>query len=220
MNSSTNKFKTILLIVLLASSFAGFSQKNSPWKKLTEQTTSGVFFGLGRHLYSLSSGQYFALYLKNYNAMTVKISGKIVAKTTCGTEIVVSFTNTLVPNQEASGDSTNGQVGVVTVDDCVGKKRFLNPKVAVTNRILDIVLRDVQVQTLDGAFVPTDAPLTAANAGNTMSKVSNKVSKFSDIKLSQDSLLGVIEGLRIRNRSLQDSITNLNSFLLSKGMKR
>ena len=152
--------------------------------------------------------------------MSVKISGKIVAKTTCGTEIVVSFTNTLVPNQEASGDSTNGQVGVVTPDDCIGKKRFINPKFAVTNRIQDIVLRDVQVQTLDGAYVPADAQPVTANVGTQLSKGVSKVTKFADIKLPQDSLLNVIDGLRSRNRSLQDSIISLNSILSAKGIKR
>ncbi len=220
MTPKMNKLKTILLLLLMASSFMGYSQKNSPWKKLTEQTTSGVFFGLGRHLYSLSSGQYFALYLKNYNAMTVKISGKIVAQTTCGTEIVVSFTNTLVPNQEASGDSTNGQVGVVTPDDCVGKKRFINPRLAVTNRIQDIVLRDVQVQTLDGAYVPADAQPVTTNVGSQLSKGVSKGTKIVDIKLPQDSLLNVIDGLKSKNRSLQDSIISLNSILSAKGIKR
>ena len=220
MSARMNKLKTILMLLLLASSFVGYSQKNSPWKKLTEQTTSGVFFGLGRHLYSLSSGQYFALYLKNYNAMSVKISGKIVAKTTCGTEIVVSFTNTLVPNQEASGDSTNGQVGVVTPDDCIGKKRAISARLSVTNRIQDVVLRDIQVQTLDGAYVPADAQPVTANAGSQITASVNKVAKFNDIKLPQDSLLTVIDGLRNRNRSLQDSIISLNSILSAKGIKR
>ncbi len=220
MISRKNKFKTIFMLVLLATSFVGYAQKNSPWKKLTEQTTSGVFFGLGRHLYSLSSGQYFALYLKNYNAMTVKISGKIVAQTTCGTEIVVSFTNTLVPNQEASGDSINGQVGVVTPDDCAGKKRYVNQKFVGTNRIQDIVLRDVQVQTLDGAYVPKDVQPFSSNAASTVPTVINKAVKFNDIRLPQDSLLSVIDGLRNKNRNLQDSISSLNSLLSAKGIKR
>lgn len=220
MISSKNKFMTILLLVLLATSFVGHTQKNSPWKKLTEQTTSGVFFGLGRHSYSLTSGQYFALYLKNYNAMTVKISGKIVAQTTCGTEIVVSFTNTLVPNQEASGDSINGQVGVVTPDDCVGKKRFVNQKYIGTARIQDIVLRDIQVQTLDGAYVPKDALPITGNATSPVVPVMNKVGKFNDIRLPQDSLLTIIDGLRNKNRNLQDSISSLNTILSAKGIKR
>ena len=147
--------KISLLILLSVSTLVGFGQKNSPWKKLSNQTISNVYFGLGRHTYSLTNGQGFSVYLKNYSDAAVIVSGKVIAKTICGTEVSTSFSTTLLTNQESSGgnfaDSSNSQTGVVTPDQCIGKKYYIAPKVAVTNRIQEVFLRDIQIQSLGSA---------------------------------------------------------------------
>ena len=178
MSRQSLSVKISLLLLFLVSSFFGISQKNSPWKKLSNQTISGVYFGLGRHTYSLTNGQGFSVYLKNYSDAAVTVSGKVVAKTICGNEVTTNFSTTLLTNQESSGgnfaDSSNSQTGVVTADNCVGKKYFISPKVAVTNRIQDVFLRDIQVQSLGS----TSETTTTAPTVNVITPETKKVPKI------------------------------------------
>ncbi len=233
-------FKFSFLILLIFSSLIGNSQKNSPWKKLSNQTISGVYCGLGRHSYSLTNGQGFSVYLKNYSDATVTVSGKVVAKTICGNEVTSNFNTILLPNQESSGgnfaDSTNSQTGVVTVADCIGKKTFISPKVAVTNRIQDVYLKDFQVQSSGApATVPQTnvitpqtkvipkliLPSTSVSKQLPINTDSIKYSLFNDslFKLNKkiDSInalnLSIKQALETANKKYNDSIAKRISLL-------
>jgi hypothetical protein len=183
-------------------------------------------------VYSLTNGQGYSVYLKNYGLNTVVVSGKVVAKTICGNEVSTNFSTTLQPNQESSGgnyfDSSNSQTGVVTKDDCIGKKTFISPKYAVINRIQDVYLTDVQVknitsnttvipsvnqpQTITQTVTPTQQPVVPVV--NTPTYVVPKTKYYND------SLNSIIGFLKDRNLLLQDSIVNLNSKLNGFGIKK
>ena len=219
-----NKLRIVFVLLLLGASSFVFAQQNSPWKKLTNQTISNVYFGLGRHQYSLTSGQGFSVYLKNYGTSTALITGRVVAKTTCGGEVSTSFTTTLQPDQESSGgnfaDSTNSQTGVVTPEQCAGVKHYVSAKVAVVNRIADVYLRDVKVQTSGVTLTPPPIQqiVTPSIPGITPSipvtRVTTPVYVYSvpsNFKYTQDSLQSIIDFLKSRNMVLQDSIVNLKA---------
>jgi len=220
-----NKLRIACFLLLFAPSIFCFSQQNSPWKKLSNQTISNVYFGLGRHQYSLTSGQGFSVYLKNYGTSTAVVSGKVVAKTTCGGEVTTSFTTTLAPNQESSGgnfaDSSNSQTGVVTPDQCAGTKHYVSARLAVINRIADVTLRDVQVQTSGTTLTPPpiQTPVTQPVVVASVPQVTAPVYTLpTNYKYTQDSLQSIIEFLRKRNLDLQDSIVNLKAN--GSGLKR
>lgn len=220
-----NKLRIACFLLLLVPSIFCFSQQNSPWKKLSNQTISNVYFGLGRHQYSLTSGQGFSVYLKNYGTSTAVVSGKVVAKTTCGGEVTTSFTTTLAPNQESSGgnfaDSSNSQTGVVTADQCAGTKHYVSARLAVINRIADVTLRDVQVQTSGATLTPPpiQTPTTQQVVVPSVPQVTTPVYTLpTNYKYTQDSLQSIIEFLKKRNLDLQDSIVNLKAN--GSGIKR
>ncbi len=211
-----------LFLLFLASTSIAFSQKNSPWKKLSNQTVNGAYLGLGRHQYSLDGGQGFSVYIKNYNAYPVVVSGKVIAKTLCGTEIVSNFSTTLAPDQESSGgnyaDSSNSQTGVVKKEDCAGKKIFTSPKHAVTNRIQDVYVKDVTVESVGSSQVKSNAVQTEVSQAASVRKsiTSTVVQNSSDApnyKQKYDSLSGIVGFLKDRNITLQDSLINLKSRL-------
>ena len=232
MPSMINKLKLGLVMILLLPAAICFSQKNSPWKKLTNHTESDVYFGLGRHLYSLTNGQGYSVYLKNYGLNTVVVSGKVVAKTICGNEVSTTFSTTLLPNQESSGgnyaDSSNSQTGVVTKDDCIGKKTYISAKYAVINRIQDVYLTDVQVKTITSntAIVPSiNKPQTITQAiiptpQTTIPVVNTPSYVIPSTKYYNDSLNSIIGFLKDRNLLLQDSIVNLNAKLNGLGIRK
>ncbi len=225
MSHRFNSLKTSLVLLLLISTVIGFSQKNSPWKKLTNQTVSGVYLGLGRHQYSLDGGQGFSVYLKNYNPYPVVVSGKVIAKTLCGSEVASTFTTTLAPEQESSGgnyaDSSNSQTGVVTKDECAGKKTFISAKHAVTNRIQDVYVKDVVVQGGNGAQIQSSSLQPNIPVKSAVPNFSNVVTPSNPnttfYKQKYDSLTGVVGFLKERNVTLQDSLINLKS-QISKGI--
>lgn len=124
------------------------AQNNSPWKNLTSQNVSGVYFGPGRHEYSLTGGQGFSVYLKNNGKEAVIVSGKVIAKTVCGNDVSTSFSTTLQPGQESSGGNFgkgNSQTGVVTETDCKGVRYA---QTLFINRIKDVVLENIHVNAL------------------------------------------------------------------------
>jgi hypothetical protein len=213
-----NRLRLGFVLLLLGAYSFGFSQQNSPWKKLSNQTVSNVYFGLGRHLYSLTGGQGFNVYLKNYNTATVTVSGKVIAKTTCGSEVSTSFSTVLQPNQESSGgnfaDSSNSQTGLVTPDQCAGVKHYVSAKRAVTNRIADVYLKDVLVQISGATFTPPpiQTPVQQTVVSPTAPQVATPIyTTPTNSKYTQDSLQSIIDFLRKRNLDLQDSIVNLKS---------
>ena len=221
-----NKLRIACFLLLLSPSVFCFSQQNSPWKKLSNQTISNVYFGLGRHQYSLTNGQGFSVYLKNYGTSTAVVSGKVVAKTTCGGEVTTSFITTLAPNQESSGgnfaDSTNSQTGVVTPDQCAGVKHYVSAKLAVINRIADVTLRDVQVQTSGATLTPPPIQTTVTQpvTVTTPPVVTPQYALPSNSKYTQDSLQLIIDFLKKRNLDLQDSIVNLKANGYGTGIRR
>ena len=229
-----NGLKTWLLFLFVISTTHCFSQKNSPWKKLSNQTVSGVYLGLGRHQYSLDGGQGFSVYIKNYNPTSVIISGKVIAKTLCGTEVSTSFSTTLAPDQESSGgnytDSSNSQTGVVTKDDCAGKKTFISAKHAVTNRIQDVYVKDIVLQNVGSAPVQSSnsvqttilqsTPTTVTTTKQAITTVITQNIPSITYKQKYDSLTGIVGFLKERNVSLQDSLINLKSQLKGMDIKK
>ncbi len=225
----SNSLKTGLLFLFIVPTILCFSQKNSPWKKLSNQTVSGVYLGLGRHQYSLDGGQGFSVYIKNYNPTPVIVSGKVIAKTLCGTEVTTSFSTTLAPDQESSGgnyaDSSNSQTGVVTKDDCAGKKTYISAKHAVTNRIQDVYVRDIVVQNVGSAPIQSSNSLqtsipkitpTTVNTNPQNGTGNTQIIPSSTYKQKYDSLSGIVGFLKERNVNLQDSLINLKSQLYLK----
>ena len=234
MPSLINKLKTGFCILLLLPAAFCFSQQNSPWKKLSNQTISDVYFGLGRHQYSLTNGQGYSVYLKNYGINPVIESGRVVAKTLCGNEVSTSFSTTLQPNQESSGgnysDSTNSQTGVVTKEDCIGKKTYITAKYAVVNRIKDVYLADVQVKPIGATNTIVPSSTQSQTITNTVMVPAQQVATTTTqyvpapppatAKQTQDSLNTIIGFLKDRNLRLQDSITNLNARLAGSPVQK
>jgi len=140
-----SKCKLINFILILLPVFV-IAQNNSPWKNLSSKTIGGVFLGLGKHEYSLSNGQGFAVYLKNTTKDTLIVSGSVVAKTVCSNEVVTNFNVTLLPYSIASGGNfgSNNLTGVVTKADCIGK--LLPNNNNYTNRIEDVIVRNIVVK--------------------------------------------------------------------------
>ncbi|MFP5042581.1 hypothetical protein [Parasediminibacterium sp. JCM 36343] len=207
MIGSLKNIRLGLILLLVASSFLGHSQENSPWKKLTEHdnTVSSVFVGLGRHEYSLTGGQGFAVYLKNYNIEPVLVTGTVVATTICGNEITTNFSTTLAPDQESSGgdfsNTANSQTGVVLPTDCIGRKTYKGKK-AFVNRIKDVTIRNFNVKPL-GLVAKPLSPLATQKLEEAKQIVFIK-------QKTQDSLLYVIDTLKKKKLALQEGYDKLS----------
>jgi hypothetical protein len=167
----------------------------------------------------LDGGQGFSVYLKNYNPYPVVVAGKVIAKTLCGTEVASTFSTTLAPDQESSGgnyaDSSNSQTGVVTKDDCAGKKTFVTAKRAVTNRIQDVYVKDVVVQGGNGAQIQSTSLQPALPVKTIVQNLPNVVAPTNTnttfYKQKYDSLTGIVGFLKERNLTLQDSLINVKA---------
>jgi len=146
----TNTLCVLILTLTLAQ--AGYSQRNSPWKKQPYEIVSGVYVCVGMHKYSLTLGQGFSVYLRNINRKPVVVTGTLKAITVCDSVITTTFVTKLAPGQIRSGGNmkfTNGnsQTGVVTPLDCAGVT-FYDPKTKhkFVNRIKQVALEDLMVK--------------------------------------------------------------------------
>jgi hypothetical protein len=150
-------FKSFCMLNVFLVPFYSFCQNNSPWKNLSSQTTNGIYIGIGRHEYSLSSGQGFSVYLKNTGKETVTVTGTLVAKTVCGNEVTTDFSTVLAQGQVASGGnfgSGNSQTGVVTEADCKGVKYA---QTNFVNRIKEVTIVNLNVLSASAATHPSVA---------------------------------------------------------------
>ena len=191
-------------------SFMAIAQDNSPWRNFTSQTIAGVLAAPGSHEYSLTGGQGFAVYLRNDNTYPVTITGLLSAKTVCGTYVTSRFTATLDAGQIASGSdydkgSQNGQIGVVTAINCRGIKYAKIPK--YINRISTVTVSEVRVTKLPGGISPVTSVMNTTVAPTPI------VPKFDSLAYyrtqwgyTKDSLIGEINALKYKNRSLVDTI--------------
>jgi len=195
-----------------------YAQDNSPWKNVSNRIVSNVYVGLGRHEYSLSSGQGFNVYLKNSGTIPVTVSGKLVATTVCGNYVSTYFSTVLKPGQESSGGnlgtSTNSQSGVVTDADCSGVR--YSPKLSskYINRIRTLTVENLQVQPLNGASTEVISPVVAniptnntnvqvlkAQNADLQSQVDDLKRQKAALALSRDSIAMALE--QERNKKIQ-----------------
>lgn len=214
---------------------SAIAQENSPWKNHVSQTVSGVLFAPGCHLYSLTSGQGFLVYLRNDNTQPVVVSGILTAKTTCGNIVSTRFNVTLQPGEIADGSDAdkakeNGQAGWVSIANCKGVKYAKIP--SYINRISTVSLGDLRVTPIAGSIIK---PLATTPVKEAILPVTTPVlPKFDSISFyksqwnyTKDSLINEIYLLKTKNRSLIDTINyktviynNLLNAQLNSGKKK
>ncbi|MBC7650340.1 MAG: hypothetical protein H7101_01170 [Deinococcales bacterium] len=209
--------KLFTSFLLLVTFFSATAQDNSPWKKYVTQTVSGVLIAPGCHEYSLTNGQGFSVYLRNDNTQAVTVTGLLTAKTVCGNLVTTKFNVMLEAGQIASGNdydkgSQNGQTSVVTPLDCIGTRYIKN--IRFVNRISNLTASDIRVTPVSGS--------TFASKPTVSSMIKESVpvaSKFDSLVYyrtrwgyTKDSLLSEIYTLKIKNKSLLDTI-NYKTFI-------
>jgi len=215
-------YRILITCSLLLCSLISFSQDNSPWRTVASQTVKGVYLSEGCHDYSLTGGQGFSVYLRNTGIQSVTVSGVLVARTVCGTDVTSPFTVNLTPGQISNGtdfdqNGNNGQTSVVKPTDCKGIRYTKLPYSKFINRIKTVRVDNLQI-TPYGDSLSVAAPATTVvqtTTQNINSYVPAKV-KFDSLGYyrqlyshNQDSLSTVVGGLKLQNSSLLDSINAL-----------
>jgi len=199
----------IVYVIFLVLPLGIYAQNNSPWKNLTSQNVSGVYYGLGRHEYSLTGGQGFSVYLKNTSSQTVTVTGTLVAKTICGNEVSTNFSTLLNPGQVANGGnfgSGNSQTGVVTEADCKGVRYAQTNYI---NRIKDVRIDNLNVAGQNVNNLKTNSNIIVAQNNVQPPVAVNTAPANSYPKINQDSLINAQNSLQKTKDSLLAEINNL-----------
>ena len=218
-------YRLLISCSLLLSTLISFSQDNSPWRTVASQTVKGVYLSEGCHDYSLTGGQGFSVYIRNTGIQSVTVSGVLVARTVCGTDVTSPFTVNLTPGQISNGtdfdqNGNNGQTSVVKPTDCKGIRYAKLPYSKFINRIKTVRVDNLQIAPYGDSLsvAPAATNIVQATTQNIKTYVPANVPKVKFDSLgyyrqlyshNQDSLSTVVGGLKTQNSSLLDSINAL-----------